>query len=326
MTSDVEDLRDRVRAGERRALAQVITQLESKLPEKAEAGQRVLEELVPHAGGAVRVGVTGPPGVGKSSFIEALGLLLVERGHRVAVLAVDPSSPVSGGSILGDKTRMEGLAQVDAAFIRPSPSGGSLGGVAHRTREAMLACEAASYDVVLVETVGIGQSEVAVSSMVDFFLVLLLPGGGDELQGIKKGVMELADALVVNKADGDTAGVAETTRTEYAGALALIRAASPSWTPVALTASALEGHGVAEAWQTVLDHREKLSATGELEARRRDQARAWMWTLVEESLQQSFREDAEVASAISGLERDVESQKTTPAAAARELLVRFRSN
>ena len=325
MASEIEDLRDRVRAGERRALAQVITQLESKLPEKAEAGQRVLEELVPHTGGAVRVGVTGPPGVGKSSFIEALGLLLVERGHRVAVLAVDPSSPVSGGSILGDKTRMERLAQVDAAFIRPSPSGGSLGGVAHRTREAMLACEAAGYDVVLVETVGIGQSEVAVASMVDFFLVLLLPGGGDELQGIKKGVMELADALAVNKADGDTASVAETTRTEYAGALALIRASSPSWAPVALTASALEGNGIGEVWQVILDHREKLSATGELEERRRDQARAWMWTLVEESLQRSFRDDAAVSAAIPALEADVEAQKTTPAAAARSLLAAFRS-
>jgi LAO/AO transport system kinase len=326
MASDVEDLRDRVRAGERRALAQVITQLESKLPEKAEAGQRVLEELVPHTGGAIRVGVTGPPGVGKSSFIEALGLLLVERGHRVAVLAVDPSSPVSGGSILGDKTRMERLAQVDAAFIRPSPSGGSLGGVAHRTREAMLACEAAGYDVVLVETVGIGQSEVAVASMVDFFLVLLLPGGGDELQGIKKGVMELADALVVNKADGATAGVAQTTRSEYTGALALIRASSPNWAPVALTASALEGTGIEEAWQVILDHREKLSATGELDDRRRGQARAWMWTLVEESLQQSFRDDEAVAAAIPGLEADVEKQKTTPAAAARSLLAAFRAS
>lgn len=324
MASEAEDLRDRVRAGERRALAQVITHLESTLPEKAEIGQHVLEELVPHTGGAVRVGVTGPPGVGKSRFIEALGLLLVERGHRVAVLAVDPSSPVSGGSILGDKTRMERLAQLDAAFIRPSPSGGALGGVAHRTREAMLACEAAGYDVVLVETVGIGQSEVAVSSMVDFFLVLLLPGGGDELQGIKKGVMELADALVVNKADGDTAAVAETTRSEYTGALALIRASSPNWAPLALTASALEGTGIAEAWQIVLDHRAKLSETGELEARRRDQARAWMWALVEEALQHGFRNDAAVAAAIPDLEAAVEQQKTTPAAAARSLLDVFR--
>ena len=273
--------------------------------------------------GAVRLGVTGPPGVGKSTFIEALGLALVEKGHRVAVLAVDPTSPVSGGSILGDKTRMERLALSERAFIRPSPSSGSLGGVAQRTREALLACEAAGYDVVVVETVGIGQSEVAVASMVDFFLVLLLPGGGDELQGIKKGVIELADAVVVNKADGDTAAVAEKTRAEYDGALSLVRSASAAWRPVALSASALEGRGIDAVWSTVLDHRARLSATGELAARRRDQARSWMWSLVEEALRRRFRSDPEVARAIPGLERAVERQETTPAAAARALLAAF---
>jgi len=320
---DVDDLTARVRAGERRALARAITLLESSRDDRAELGQRVLEALVPYTGGAVRVGITGPPGVGKSTFIEALGLHLVASGKRVAVLAVDPTSPVSGGSILGDKTRMEELAQCDRAFIRPTPSGGSLGGVAHRTREAMLACEAAGYDIVIVETVGIGQSEVAVAAMVDFFLVLLLPGGGDELQGIKKGVIELADAVVVNKADGDTATVAEITRSEYAGALSLVRAASSAWQPVALAASAIERRGIDRVWETVLAHRAKLEATGELAARRRDQARAWMWSLVEEELRRRFRSDPEVARAIPGLERAVAEQRTTPAAAARALLAAF---
>ena len=320
----VAELRDAVRSGDRRALAQLITRIESTRTDESELGQRVLEELVPHTGRAVRVGITGPPGVGKSTFIELLGLMLIERGQRVAVLAVDPTSPVSGGSILGDKTRMEELARSEHAFVRPSPSGGSLGGVAHKTRECMLVCEAADYDVVLIETVGIGQSEVAVSSMVDFFLVLLLPGGGDELQGIKKGVMELADAIVVNKADGETAAVAERTRAEYEGALGLIRAASPSWSPLALTASALENRGVEEAWEVVLEHRAKLQASGELERRRCEQNRAWMWTLVDQTVQQAFREDPGVAAAIPELERDVQAQKTTPAAAARALLAAFR--
>ena len=215
-----------IRAGDRRAMARAITKLESTRDADYAEGQAILEEMIEDAGDAIRVGVTGPPGVGKSTFIEALGLHLVEQGKRVAVLAVDPSSPVTGGSILGDKTRMERLTVKPEAFIRPSPSSGSLGGVAHRTREAMLLCEAAGYDVILIETVGIGQSEVAVSSMVDFFLVLLLPSGGDELQGIKKGVIELADALVVNKADGSMADAAARTRGDYASALDLIRAAN----------------------------------------------------------------------------------------------------
>jgi LAO/AO transport system kinase len=319
------ELRDAVRGGDRRALAQLITLIESTREDQSALAQRVLEELVPHTGGAIRVGITGPPGVGKSSFIEALGLELLAGGQRVAVLAVDPSSPLTGGSILGDKTRMDDLARDERAFVRPSPSGGSLGGVAHRTRECLLLCEAAGYDVVLIETVGIGQSEVAVASMVDFFLVLLAPGGGDELQGIKKGVMELADALVVNKADGDTAAIAERTRADYAGALGLIRAASPSWRPVACLASALERTGIQEVWEMVLDHRSKLSATGELEERRRDQNRAWMWNLVDQSVAQAFRNDPGVAAVIPALERDVEQQKISPAAAARELLAAFES-
>jgi len=324
-TRRVAELRDAVLSGDRRALAQLITRIESTRADEALFGQRVLETLVAHSGNAIRVGITGPPGVGKSSFIEVLGLQLLEQGKRVAVLAVDPSSPVSGGSILGDKTRMEILARDERAFVRPSPSGGSLGGVAHRTRESMLVCEAAGYDVLLIETVGIGQSEVAVASMADFFLVLLLPSGGDELQGIKKGVMELADALVINKADGDMLAAAERTRIEYQGALGLIRAASESWQPRAFTASALERSGVDEVWRAILAHRGALTASGELEQLRREQNRAWMWSLVEEALQRSFRSDPDVARLLPELERGVESQQTTPAAAARALLAAFRS-
>ncbi|MEE2673351.1 MAG: methylmalonyl Co-A mutase-associated GTPase MeaB [Myxococcota bacterium] len=318
--------RDAIRAGDRRAMARAITLLESTREDHAVLGQAILEELVPESGGAIRVGVSGSPGVGKSQFIEMLGLLLVERGQRVAVLAVDPSSPVTGGSILGDKTRMEKLAVHENAFIRPSPSGGSLGGVAQRTREAMIVCEAANFDVALVETVGIGQSEVAVSSMVDFFLVLLLPASGDELQGIKKGVIELADALVVNKADGDTQRAAERTQASYRGALGLIGSAGTGWQPQVVTASALEGTGIPEVWEMVLAHREQAEASGELQRKRRSQALAWMWALVEEGLEKGFRSHTGVRSEIPGLERDVEALKTTPAAAARALLEAFNSD
>jgi LAO/AO transport system kinase len=304
-------------------MARAITQIESTRESDRERGQAVLEAMIGESGDAIRVGITGPPGVGKSTFIEALGLFLVERGKRVAVLAVDPSSPVTGGSILGDKTRMERLMVRPEAFIRPSPSGGSLGGVAHRTREVMLLCEAAGYDVVLIETVGIGQSEVAVASMVDFFLLLLLPGGGDELQGIKKGVVELADALVVNKADGATRDVAERTRVEYASALELIRPGGDAWRPRALAASALEARGVAVVWETILEHRKQLASSGELGRRRREQARAWMWKLVDEGLARAFRDSPGMAEAISRSEESVEAQRTTPAAAARGLLEAF---
>jgi LAO/AO transport system kinase len=323
--SDAAGYRDAVRRGDRRAIARTITLLESTRPDQAALGQTILEDLVPYTGGAQRVGITGPPGVGKSSFIEALGLRLLARGHKVAVLAVDPSSPVTGGSILGDKTRMERLAQEEAAFIRPSPSGGSLGGVAERTREAMLVCEAAGFDVVLVETVGIGQSEVAVASMVDFFLVLLQPGAGDELQGIKKGVLELADALVVTKADGDQAAAAARARVDHSRALELLRQASPSWKPPVLTCSARTGEGIDAVWSAIEEHRRALEASGERQARRREQARAWMWSLVETGLREAFRAHSEVARRVRAAERDVEALKTTPAAAARALLDAFQS-
>lgn len=312
-----------IRKGERRELARAITLLESSRRDLFEQGQLVLEQLIPDTGNGIRLGITGPPGVGKSTLIEVLGLELIEKGHRVAVLAVDPTSPVSGGSILGDKTRMQALSRNPAAFIRPSPSGTALGGVAQSTREAMLLCEAAGYDVVIVETVGIGQSQVAVAGMVDFFLLMLLPGGGDELQGIKKGVVELADCLLVNKADGPTAEVAERTRAEYASALQVIRSLSSNWSPPVLSASALTGHGVAEVWETVLAHRKKFEDSGELELRRRRQARDWMWSLLEDGLQSAFRSHPEVASEIAALEAAVEARETTPNAAARDLLERF---
>jgi LAO/AO transport system kinase len=323
--ADAASYRAAIRAGDRRALARAITLIESTRPDRQALGQEILEGLVGATGGAVRVGLTGPPGVGKSTFIEALGLHLLGLGHRVAVLAVDPSSPVTGGSILGDKTRMERLAQQERAFIRPSPSGGALGGVAHRTREALLLCEAAGFDVVVVETVGIGQSEFAVRSLVDFFAVLLQPGAGDELQGLKRGVLELADALVVNKADGEQKALAERTRAEHARALELLRPLSAAWRPRVLTASARSGEGIGACWDTVLAHRAALGASGELDRRRRSQARDWMWALLEEGLTQRFRAHPAVSARVAQLEAEVEALKLTPAAAARALLVAFES-
>jgi LAO/AO transport system kinase len=320
---DVASMRDAIRAGDRHALARTITWLESTRGDQADAGQSVLETLLPYAGTAIRVGITGPPGVGKSTFIEALGLMLIEAGHRIAVLAVDPSSPVTGGSILGDKTRMERLAQRDEAYIRPSPSSGSLGGVAQRTRECMLVCEAAGYDVVLVETVGIGQSEVTVAGMVDFFLVLVQPGSGDDLQGIKKGVLELADGLVVNKADGELADAAERARVSHSDALQLLRPLSPHWSPQVLAASALSGDGIAEVWRMVEAQRDALVASGEHAQRRRQQARAWMWSLVDEGLKRAFRDHPEVARLLPKLEQAVEDLEAAPAMAARRLLEAF---
>jgi LAO/AO transport system kinase len=313
-----------VLAGERRIVAKTITLLESRRADHVAVGQQVLERLVPHSGRARRVGISGAPGVGKSSFIETLGLRLVEHGARVAVLAVDPSSPVSGGSILGDKTRMARLAQAPQAYIRPTPSGGTLGGVAHRTREAMIVCEAAGFDPVLVETVGVGQSEAEVASMVDFFGVLLQPGAGDELQGLKKGVIELADCLIVNKADGDARAQAERTRADYASALRLLRPRSASWQPRVLCASALSGEGVQEFWEHVLEHRRVLEASGEIEARRRDQARAWLWRLLRDGLEAAFREHPEVARGLRERERRVSELAASPPRAARELLELFR--
>jgi LAO/AO transport system kinase len=322
---DTGRLDEALRAGERRALARAITLLESTRADHAAQGQALLERLVPFTGGAVRLGITGPPGVGKSTFIEALGLYLVEAGRRIAVLAVDPSSPRTGGSILGDKTRMERLARRPEAFIRPSPSGGSPGGVAQRTREAVLLCEAAGHDAVLVETVGIGQSEIAVAGMVDFFLILLQPGSGDELQGIKRGAVELADGLVVNKADGEWREAAERIRGQYAQALRLLRPVASGWRPRVLCASAHTGEGIAAVWSMVEEQRAALEASGEAQARRRAQARAWMWSLVEEGLRREFRTHPGVASQVEAFEAQVEALETTPGHAAQALLDAFRS-
>ena len=309
--------------GDRRALARAITLVESTRADHRDEAEALLAEVLPHTGDAVRVGISGAPGAGKSTFIEALGLHLVEQGHRVAVLAVDPSSTRSGGSILGDKTRMEELTRSPHAFVRPSPTGGTLGGVARRTREAMLLCEAAGFDVVLVETVGVGQSEVAVAAMVDLFLVLVAPGGGDELQGIKRGIMELADLVVVNKADGDLA------RRRHARPPPTTRARSTSCARArrrgrrgSLTCSALLGDGIDEVWAR--GRRVPRSrVAGELPARRADAGRDWMWSEVTDALLDALRADDDVAGLADRLEAEVESGEITPAAAARAVLDGF---
>jgi len=310
---------DGVLARQLRPLAKAITLIESQREDHKLRAQHVLEALLPHTGGAVRVGISGVPGVGKSTFIEALGLYLIEQGLRVAVLAVDPSSSLSGGSILGDKTRMERLSQNPAAFIRPSPSAGSLGGVAEKTRETMLVCEAAGFDVLIVETVGVGQSETAVAGMTDLFCLLQLPNAGDELQAIKKGIMELADLIVINKADLDPAA-AMRAKAQIKTALHMLRPASPNWTVSVLTLSALKKEGIAEFWQAVSDYRRTLTASGEFDAKRRHQALAWMWELIDAGLRSRFRTHPQVKHALPGLARAVEEGATTPSAAALRLL------
>ncbi len=320
------DLVKQVRDGDRRALAQAITLIESTRKEHRRKAEALLEALLPHAGKSIRLGISGVPGVGKSTFIEAFGQYLIAEGHRVAVLAVDPSSQISGGSILGDKTRMERLAQSPQAFIRPTPTAGTQGGVARRTREAMLACEAAGFDVVLVETVGVGQSETAVADMVDMFLLLLLPGSGDELQGLKRGVVELADLVIVNKADQDLVDAARQVAAEYANALNFLRPATPHWTARVVTCSALEGTGIADVWQLVEDYRTAMTAAGAFEERRAQQARSWMWREVDDSLLAAFRSHPAVAARIAELEAQVVAGTLTPAAAAQELLAAFRQS
>ena len=310
--------------GDRRALARAITLAESTRADHRADAEELLAEVLPHSGNAVRVGISGSPGAGKSTFIEAFGVHVVESGHRVAVLAVDPSSARTGGSILGDKTRMEQLVRSPRAFVRPSPTAGALGGVARRTREAMLLCEAAGFDVVLVETVGVGQSEVDVAAMVDLFMVLVSPGGGDELQGIKRGIMELADLVVVNKADGDLLATAMGTAADYSAALHLIRPRTRSWSPRALTCSALTGTGVAEVWQAVTEFGVALAE--ELPALRAEQNRAWMWSEVTGSLLEALHADTDVAGLAERLEHEVGAGVLTPAAAARLVVEAFLRN
>ena len=306
---------------DRRILAKTITLIESSHPRHQELAQQVMDGLLPYTGKAIRLGVTGVPGVGKSTFIETFGMMLVEQGRRLAVLAVDPSSRKSGGSILADKTRMERLCVQERAFIRPSPSGGALGGVARKTRESMLVCEAAGFDVIIVETVGVGQSESAVASMVDFFLILMLAGAGDELQGIKRGVLELADAIAINKADGDNIEKAEQARKTYETAIHLFTPASPSWTPPVLICSARENTGLAEIWHTGLSHRKTLEQTGELERKRQRQALDWMWALVEEGLKARFSQSRGVKAHLPEIKRNVEKGVVSPFVAAKRLLL-----
>jgi LAO/AO transport system kinase len=319
-----EELADAVRAGDRRALARAITLVESTRPDHRDDAAALLAALLDATGDATRVGISGAPGAGKSTFIEALGGHVVDEGHQVAVLAVDPTSTRSGGSILGDKTRMEELSRRREAFIRPSPSGGTLGGVARRTREAMLVCEAAGFDVVLVETVGVGQSEVTVAGMVDLFCLLLAPGAGDELQGVKRGIVELADLVVVNKADGPLADVARHTAGDYAHALHLVRPHTEEWAPRVLTCSAVEGDGIDAVWTTVEAYMATVRASGSLDRRRAAQAREWMWSEVTDTLLDEFRADADVRALVDELEADVTAGRIAPAVAARRLLATFR--
>nr|VFK38473.1 MAG: methylmalonyl-CoA mutase metallochaperone MeaB [Candidatus Kentron sp. TC]VFK54152.1 MAG: LAO/AO transport system kinase [Candidatus Kentron sp. TC] len=312
-----------VLGGERNVLARAITLVESNAPAHMDMAQAVLRQLLPHTGNSIRVGITGVPGVGKSTIIETLGLYLLRKGHKVAVLAVDPSSKVTGGSILGDKTRMEELSRNPRAFIRPSPSGGALGGVTRKSRETILVCEAAGFDVILVETVGVGQSETTVRQMVDFFLLMMLAGAGDELQGIKKGIMELADALIINKADGDNKPRALAAKLEYNRALTYLAPATEGWNTQAYTCSATTGEGIGDFWSVVEAFRKQTTQSGILERRRRTQILEWVYAMVEEYLQNSFYQHIGVKATRARIEQDVVSGEMPPTVAAKQLIEAF---
>jgi LAO/AO transport system kinase len=319
----VDEHVDGILEGDRVVLGKTITLIESRKPEHNRKALEVMRRLASFTGKAIRIGITGVPGVGKSTFVEALGSWLCEQGHKVAVLAIDPSSSISSGSIMGDKTRMERLSVMPNAFIRPSPSAGSLGGVARKTREAMLVCEAAGFDVVLIETVGVGQSETMVHSMVDCFLLLMLAGAGDQLQGIKRGIMELADVVAINKADGDNAQAAQVARAEYEMALHLMKYPAPGWQPPVLTCSALTGSGIGVVWNSIDKFRVVMNASGWLERKRREQALAWMHDAIRDSLQDHFFSHAQVAGLRDELQREVAEGSTPPLLAAQRLLEAF---
>jgi LAO/AO transport system kinase len=318
--TDANALAGRVLQGDRRALAQAITLIESNRPVDREAAKALLEELVPHSGNSFRIGISGVPGVGKSTFIESLGNHLIDTGHKVAVLAVDPSSAVSGGSILGDKTRMERLSQRQEAFIRPSPAGQTLGGVARRTRESMLIAEAAGFDTVLVETVGVGQSETTVSRMTDMFLLMLLPGGGDELQGIKRGIVELADMILVNKADGSMQLTAELSVTDYRKALMFMHPRSENWEVPVEACSALNNEQTVQSWETMQRFRDTQTKDGLIEKNRATQARDWMWNEIRNGLVERLKTNPDVAARVAELEAAVTENKLSPTTAADELM------
>lgn len=311
-----------LRQGNRRALAKAITLVESTRDSHRQAAQEVLEAVLPDTGNSIRIGISGVPGVGKSTFIEAFGLALIEMGKSVAVLAVDPSSPIHGGSILGDKTRMEELSRSQRAFIRPSPSGGALGGVAQKTRETMLLCEAAGYDVILVETVGVGQSEFEVAAMVDFFLVLMIPNAGDELQGIKKGIMEMVDGLVINKADGESVNLAKISQRHYQNALHLMQHSS-FWTPRVLTCSALKKTNLQDVWQMIQDYSQQANDADYFASKRARQNIDWMNKLVYEQLGSRLRENPAIRAILPELEIKVKQGKMTPYVAASRILQLF---
>jgi LAO/AO transport system kinase len=314
-----ENLAERLIAHDRAALARAITLIESRKPAHQEMARKLMQAVLPQAGKAIRVGITGVPGVGKSTLIDTLGSNLTAEGHRIAVLAIDPSSSRTGGSILGDKTRMARLAQDPNAFIRPSPAAGTLGGVAARTRETMLLCEAAGFDVILVETVGIGQSETAVADMTDFFLVLMLPGAGDELQGIKKGVLELADMIAINKAEGEGRGRAEAAKAEYLAALHILQPASATWSPPVVLVSGQANEGLDVMWRQIEEHRRRMQASGEFDQKRRAQQVKWMWTMLEHRLRARLRSDASVKRHVAALEARVAKGELAPTLAVEEI-------
>jgi LAO/AO transport system kinase len=321
--NDSGALANAVLQGDRRALAQAITLIESTPADHRAGANDLLERLMPHTGGSIRLGISGVPGVGKSTFVEALGNHVIDAGHRVAVLTVDPSSAISGGSILGDKTRMELLSRRPEAYIRPSPAGKTLGGVTRRSREALILCEAAGFDVVIVETVGVGQSETRVADMTDMFVLLQLPGGGDELQGIKRGIMELADLILINKADDELKALAGRSAADYRNALRLLHPRSANWKVEVRTCSARDGDGIAEVWDLVLHHRNVHQETGELKIRRSAQARDWMWSEVGDNLLAALQSDPAVREQIPRLEAAASEGRIPPTIAARQLLELF---